>query len=52
MGNEIAVVLLAVQYMIAFFFFGWLWRGWKEEDRRNKRERFWLIKHYYNKICK
>jgi len=44
------VVLVALQYAVSFFIFGWLCRGWREDDKANKRERFWLVKYYWHKI--
>lgn len=44
------IVLVAIQYAVSFFIFGRLYRGWREDDRRNGRENFWLVKHYWRKI--
>ena len=41
---------LAIHYAISFFVFGWLVRGWHDDDK--SLERFWLIKYYWRKWIK
>ena len=41
------IILLAVQYAISFSIFGWIARGWREEDIKNNRDG--VLKHYWKK---
>ena len=45
-------IVVVVQYAFSFFIFGVIWQKWKQEDKQNNRESFWVIKHYWRKLKK
>lgn len=41
--------LVAIYSMASFFVFGWIARGWREEDKRDGNPIMWWVRHRFTK---